>query len=137
MKPLKNAGLLAALVAMFVAGFFAHPLYQSYRQKQVTDPAKAFVAALIAGDDAKAYGLTSTNMHKDQTQAVFISSVGNLKSTNPQYNGETVSVDKTKATYSVLAHNVPADGVGSTTALIQLGLAKQSGSWVVDSVAIQ
>jgi hypothetical protein len=136
-KTLKIVGVTAVVLVAFIAGFAARPLYVSYHDNQVTDPAKTFVAALTSGDAAKAYTLASDNVHKGQTQDQFVQSVGDLKSSDPQYSNETLSVDKNKATYVVLAHNVPADGLGSTTAQIQLGLTKQAGNWVVDSVGIQ
>lgn len=137
MKALRIVGSIAVLLIVFVAGFFAHPAYDHYKRQQVVNPAKEFVSALTAGDNDKAYAMASANLQKAQTEQQFSSAAGDLKSSNPAPVNEVVSVNKDSALYNVTVSNVPADGLGSTTASIQLHLVKQDGKWVVDGVNIQ
>ena len=127
----------AAVVVAFVAGFLVYPQYQNYRQRQVTDVAKKFVGDLVAGDSTAAYTLASTSFRNNQTTDQFKTSMGDLKSSNPVYDGEEVALGKTNATYRVTVNNLPPDGIGSTDGIFQLSLAKQAGKWVVDSVNVQ
>jgi Tfp pilus assembly protein PilE len=137
MKLPQTLVVAAAVVAAFVVGFVTYPQYQHYHQRQVIDASKLFVGDLVAGNNAAAYALSSSNIQSKQTADQFNASMGDLKSSEPQYSGEEVALGKTNATYSVTVNNLPADGVGSTNGTFQLGLVKQSGKWVVDSVSVQ
>lgn len=133
----KTIGLVVLVAAVFAVGFFARPEYDSYHQHQVKVAAKDFVGDLVAGNNAGAYALASSNVKTKQTVDQFSTSMGDLKSSSPQYSNEGVAIGKTSASYVVTVNNLPADGVGSTNGTFQLGLIKQNGKWVVDSVNVQ
>jgi hypothetical protein len=130
-------GVILAVIAIFMAGFYAHAYYETQQTNSAKNVAKAFVADLVNGKTDAAYSLTSKSLQSKQDKAAFAKAIGDVKSSKPAYGDSQYIMRQGKFYYAQRALNLPKTSSGSTTGDFSLVLVRQGTVWRVLTVSVQ
>ncbi len=136
-KILIIVAIIAVVVGIFTAGFFARPVYDDRKYSGSTETGKAFVAHLTSGDNAAAYAMTTKAYHDREDQKTFEAAVGQLKTDKPDAQKAKIVENGDTVTYYQRVQNLPPTKNGNTTGDFYLTITKEQGDWKVASVTVQ
>jgi len=126
------------VVLLLAGGWGARVAASALSSNGAESTARAMVAALVKGDSAKAYSLTSQDLKNQETAGALMQAVGDVQTTKATYTDENVQVNGSSAVYVATVDNLPADDSGNTSAIFVVSLSKQGlTSWKVDDVTVQ
>ncbi len=129
---------VVVVIGAFVGGFYANKHIASTSEANATATSRKFVAALNAGDNAKAYALTSAGLQHRQTKAQFATNIGNLKANTPLYLSQMTWFNGKTAQYLLHEDGLPATSAGVTTGTFTITLVKDGMlHWKVDTVSVE
>lgn len=135
---LKAVAAIVAIMVAFTSGYFVHSGIVSASQSNATKQARAFIAALNAGDNAKAYNLTSTNLRAKQSKSEFTTTLGDLRAAKPSYSDESTQFSGNTAVFTATEDGLPPADNNKTTGDFTVTLVKAGMlDWKIDSVSVQ
>jgi len=137
-SPVKGVVVGLVAVLLLAGGWGARVGASALASKGAESTGRSEVAALVAGDKTKAYSLASENLKNQETADALVQAVGDVQTTKPAYQDESVQVSGDSAVYVATVDNLPADDSGNTSAIFVVSLSKTGlNSWKVDDVNVQ
>jgi hypothetical protein len=118
------------------AGYFGNNKLQARRTEQINKAGKDYVTAIVAGDLDKAYAMSATSLHDNQTKEEFTNTLKDLKSDKAIYADEEVSLSNRNISYVVVVDNLPPNDEGRTDGIFVMNLVNENG-WKVKNIDVQ
>ncbi len=128
--------IVLAVPALFFSGFYAKGYYDKQQDEAAKKTARIFIDDLLAGDNAKAYALTSKSLRDKQNESDFVKAMDGLKSDNPRHDPAEVTKNGSKIIYTQKVVGLPRSSTGSEVGAFSIELTKDGTSWKVSSASV-